>query len=307
MFCNRFFSRKFESTWSILIKNIKEESKEEENLFKNTINESKETYLFKIFKEIGNHLFKQNDYESAKDLYCIALILIPFNQNLERSLNFSNMAQCLIFLDYKPKSLIECINALKLQLKHDKSWYRKIFVSKKFKDYEAEPQASTWGNIGLATQLSSKFGNYEAEPTADSWEIIKAVITPKKERRVIAWPFVIRVGIAASIALLLGFGWLLYNNTENSLAEINTEKSQSVNSQELNKVNGQDLAKNKLSKISKGNAENEIGNSKVDVPKPTIIEQSNDLSGIASNGRIKKNQDLTVKILEKTSFENKVA
>ena len=137
MFCNRFFSRKFESTWSILIKNIKEESKEEENLFKNTINESKETYLFKIFKEIGNHLFKQNDYESAKDLYCIALILIPFNQNLERSLNFSNMAQCLIFLDYKPKSLIECINALKLQLKHDKSWYRKIFVSKKFKDYIA--------------------------------------------------------------------------------------------------------------------------------------------------------------------------
>ena len=84
MFCNRFFSRKFESTWSILIKNIKEESKEEENLFKNTINESKETYLFKIFKEIGNHLFKQNDYESAKDLYCIALILIHFNQNLER-------------------------------------------------------------------------------------------------------------------------------------------------------------------------------------------------------------------------------
>ena len=182
-----------------------------------------------------------------------------------------------------------------------------IALSEKFKDYEAEPQASTWGNIGLATQLSSKFGNYEAEPTADSWEIIKAVITPKKERRVIAWPFVIRVGIAASIALLLGFGWLLYNNTENSLAEINTEKFQSVNSQVLNKVNGQDLAKNKLSKISKGNVENEIGNSKVDVPKLTIIEQSNDLSGIASNGRIKKNQDLTVKILEKTSFENKVA
>ncbi len=96
-----------------------------------------------------------------------------------------------------------------------------IALSEKFKDYEAEPQASTWGNIGLATQLSSKFGNYEAEPTADSWEIIKAVITPKKERRVIALPFVIRVGIASSIALLLGFGWLLYNNTENSLAEIN--------------------------------------------------------------------------------------
>jgi hypothetical protein len=183
-----------------------------------------------------------------------------------------------------------------------------IALSEKFKDYEAEPQALTWGNIGLATHLSSKFGTYEVKPTADSWEIIKAAIKPEKERRVIAWPFIFRVGIAASIALLLGFGWLLYNNnTENSLTEINTEKFQSVNSQELNKVNGQDLAKNKLIKISKGNVENEIGNSKVDVPKLTIIEQSNDLSGIASNGRIKKNQDLTVKILEKTSFENKVA
>jgi len=50
MFCNRFFSRKFESAWSILIKNIKEEGKEEENLFKNTLIESKETYLFKSFK-----------------------------------------------------------------------------------------------------------------------------------------------------------------------------------------------------------------------------------------------------------------
>lgn len=212
-------------------------------------------------------------------------------------------------------------------------------LSKKFNNHEAEPQEDTWGKIQLATQLtakfrdyeaaptadswdkikatlpineliilSEKFKDYEAEPTADSWAIIKAAITPEKERRVIAWPFVFRVGIAASIALLLGFGWLLYNNnTENSLAEINNIKSQSANSQELNRGKVQDLAKNKLNKIGKGNAENEIGNSKVDVPKPTIIEQSNDLSGIASNGRIKKNQDLTVKILEKTSFENKVA
>lgn len=182
-----------------------------------------------------------------------------------------------------------------------------IALSEKFKDYEAEPQSSTWGNIQLATQLSSKFGNYEAEPTADSWEIIKAAITPKKERRVIAWPFAFRVGIAASIALLLGFGWLLYNNnTENSLAEINNKKSQSANSQELNRGKIQNLAKNKLNKIGEANTENEIDNSKVDVPKPTIVEQSDALSGIASNDRIKKNQGLTIKNLEKGSTENQV-
>ena len=91
--------------------------------------------LFKNLKEIGNFLFKQNKYKSAIDMYTIALILVPFNRALDRSLNFSNRAQCLIFLDNKIKSLMECISALKLQPKHDKSWYRKILVSKRFKDY----------------------------------------------------------------------------------------------------------------------------------------------------------------------------
>lgn len=63
------------------------------------------------------------------------MILIPIDKIVERSLNFSNRAQCLIFLDYKSRSLTECIGALKLQLKHNKSWYRKIFVRKRIKDY----------------------------------------------------------------------------------------------------------------------------------------------------------------------------
>ena len=91
--------------------------------------------LFKNLKEIGNLLFKQNEYKLAKEMYTIALILAPFDKTLERSLNLSNRAQCLIFLDFKIESLIECISALKLQPKHDKSWYRKILVSKRFKDY----------------------------------------------------------------------------------------------------------------------------------------------------------------------------
>lgn len=91
--------------------------------------------LFKNLKEIGNFLFKQNKYKFAIDMYTIALILVPFDKVLDRSLNFSNRAQCLIFLDNKIKSLMECIGALKLHSKHDKSWYRKILVSKRFKDY----------------------------------------------------------------------------------------------------------------------------------------------------------------------------
>ena len=206
------------------------------------------------------------------------------------------------FSDYEAAPKADSWDKIKATLPINES----IALSEKFKDYEAEPQASTWGNIQLATQLSSKFGTFEAEPKADSWAIIKAAITLEKERRVISWPFAFRVGIAASIALLLGFGWLLYNNnTENDLAEINNKKSQSANIQEFYK--GKDLAKNKLNKISRGNTENEISNSKVDSPNSTIFEQSNDLSGIASNGRIKKNQGLASKNLENTSFETKVA
>ncbi len=183
-----------------------------------------------------------------------------------------------------------------------------VSLSEKFKDYEAEPQASTWENIQLATQLSSKFSNYEAEPTADSWEIIKAAITPEKERRVIAWSFAFRVGIAASIALLLGFGWLLYNNNqENGLAEINNKKPQSVNNQEFNKGKSQNLALNKPKETEKSNTGKEADNDKVDVSKPTIVEQSNNLSGITSNGRTKKNQASTIKNLEKVSTENQIA
>lgn len=181
-----------------------------------------------------------------------------------------------------------------------------VSLSEKFKNYEAEPQASTWENIQLATQLSSKFSNYEAEPTADSWEIIKAAITQEKERRVIAWPFAFRVGIAASIALLLGFGWLLYNNKQkNGLAEISNKKSQSANSQEFNNGKNQGLATNKSSE--KENIEKEIDRNKFDALKPTIIEQSNNLSGIASNGRTKKNKGSTIKNVGKVSTDNQVA
>ncbi len=183
-----------------------------------------------------------------------------------------------------------------------------ISLSEKFKDYEAEPQASTWENITLTTQLSSKFSNYEAEPTADSWEIIKAAITPEKERRVIAWPFAFRVGIAASIALLLGFGWLFYTNSkEKDLAEINNKKFQYTNNKGSNKDKSQGLAKNEPAKTAKISTEKEAGNNKADVSEPTIVEQSNDLSGVASNGRIKHRKSSTIKNLEKSSIENQVA
>ncbi len=181
-----------------------------------------------------------------------------------------------------------------------------VSLSEQFKDYEAKPQASTWENIQLATQLSSKFSDYEAEPSADSWEIIKAAITPEKERRIVAWPFAFRVGIAASIALLLGFGWLLYNNNkESGLATKNSKSVPSVNNQELDKEKNQDLATNKPTEKNK--TDKKAGNTKIDVSKLTIIEQSNDLSGIASNGKTKTKKGVNIKNLDKSSTENQVA
>jgi len=133
-FQNLFFPNRSCLTWINLVKKFYDSIKYGKKFIKTgTMNE--EFFVSKNFKEIANHLFKQNKYELAKNLYTISLILIPKNRILERSLNFSNRAQCLIFLDYKHFSPVECISALKLQTRHDKSWYRKIFASKRFKDY----------------------------------------------------------------------------------------------------------------------------------------------------------------------------
>ncbi|MFN3489961.1 MAG: hypothetical protein ACK4YV_12550, partial [Emticicia sp.] len=207
------------------------------------------------------------------------------------------------FNDYEAEPTADSWEKIKAALPIDES----VSLSEKFKNYEAEPQAATWENIQLAVQLSSKFSNYETEPTADSWEIIKAAITPEKERRVIAWPFAFRVGIAASIALLLGFGWLIYNNNkESGLAATNNKKSQSVGNKVLTNKKSQDFAINKPTEIEKRNTDKGITD-KVGASKPTVIEQSNDLSGIASNGKTKNNKDSNIKNVDKSSAENQVA
>ncbi|MFY7908210.1 MAG: hypothetical protein ACOVO2_01595 [Emticicia sp.] len=240
---------------------------------------------------------KFSDYEAepTADSWEKIKAALPINESFSLSEKFK---------DYEVEPTADSWEKIRAAMPADEP----VSLSEKFKDYEAEPQASTWENIQLVTQLSSKFSNYEAEPTADSWEIIKAAITPEKERRVIAWPFAFRVGIAASIALLLGFGWLVYNNNqENDLAEINNKKTQSANSQGVIEDKSQGLATNKPAETGKSNTEKETNNNKVDAPKSSIIEQSNDLSGIASNGKTKNSKGSTIKSLEKASPENQVA
>ena len=145
------------SKWFYLSENLKEAIKHKKKFHKTILEEGRKSFLFKNFKDIGNHLFKQNNYSSAKDLYSISLVLIPTNRKIDRSLNFSNRAQCLIFLDQKLQSLIDCTSALKLQFKHDKSWYRKIFVIKRFKDH-----LSCLKIISIVHSLSVKFSRNHA-------------------------------------------------------------------------------------------------------------------------------------------------
>lgn len=239
--------------------------------------------------------FSEYEAEPTADLWDKIKAALPINESISLSEKFK---------DYEVEPTADSWDKIRAATPASEP----VSLSEKFKNYEAKPQASTWENIQLSTQLSSKFSNYEAEPTADSWEIIKAAITPEKERRVIAWPFAFRVGIAASIALLLGFGWLIYgNNKESGLAEINNKKTQSANNQDLDKGKNPNLASNKPVEIGKSSTKKEIGNDKADVSKSTIIEQSNDLSGIASNGKTKKNQGSSIKNIDEASTENQVA
>jgi len=234
---------------------------------------------------------KFSDYEAkpTADSWDKIKAALPINESIPLSEKFK---------DYEVEPMADSWEKIRAAMPASEP----VSLSDKFKDYEAEPQASTWENIQLATQLSSKFSSYEAEPTADSWEIIKAAITPEKERRVIAWPFAFRVGIAASIALLLGFGWLLYStNQKEGLAFTNDKNNSQI-------LSGKDvLATNKSSETNRNATDKGVGNSKVESSKPTIAEQTNDLSGIASNGKTKKRKGSSINDLEKAFTDNQVA
>ncbi len=238
---------------------------------------------------------KFSDYEAkpTADSWDKIKAALPINESIPLSEKFK---------DYEVEPMADSWEKIRAAMPASEP----VSLSDKFKDYEAEPQASTWENIQLATQLSSKFSSYEAEPTADSWEIIKAAITPEKERRVIAWPFAFRVGIAASIALLLGFGWLLYStNQKEGLAFTNDKNSKPTNSQILG---GKDvLATDKSSETNRNATDKGVSNSKVESSKPTIAEQTNDLSGIASKGKTKKRKGSSINDLEKAFTDNQVA
>lgn len=105
----------------------------------------------------------------------------------------------------------------------DESWEKiqlATQLSEKFSNYEAEPQDESWAKIQLATQLTEKFRRYEAEPQAESWKIIKTAIQPEKRRRLVILPIFYRAGIAASIALLLGFGWFLSRSKQEGSTDL---------------------------------------------------------------------------------------
>ena len=102
------YSKHDNPVWTDLIKNLKEKIRLEKKTLKFTKKEKIIYFFFRNFKEIGNYLFKQAEYENAKYLYTISLSIIPDDKILERSLNFSNRAQCSIFLGDKIQSLVDC-------------------------------------------------------------------------------------------------------------------------------------------------------------------------------------------------------
>jgi hypothetical protein len=192
----------------------------------------------------------------------------------------------------------------------DESWEKILLttqLSEKFRNYEAEPQDDSWSKILLTTQLSEKFRNYEAEPKAESWKVIKAAIGSKKDRRLVILPLFYRAGIAASIALLLGFGWLLSRSTQDDAANISfNENPQKTDNQQSNASSGIDKSKNKVQ-----------GNASVNNNVEERFPNNNAVENLANNGLVEKRNPVPNKIkgrndnlddaLKKESFaQNKV-
>lgn len=167
----------------------------------------------------------------------------------------------------------------------DESWEKILLttqLSEKFRNYEAEPQDESWAKIQLATQLTEKFRQYEVEPQAESWKIIKAAIQPKKERRFFILPIFYRAGIAASIALLLGFGWLLSRNQQDYAVDIALNKNvQKVDSVQSNASNGVGKSKNKAQ-----------GNTSVNNIVEENLQNNNTTENVANNNLVEKRKPI---------------
>lgn len=173
-------------------------------------------------------------------------------------------------------------------------------LSEKFRGYEAEPQDESWAKIQLATNLTEKFRHYEAEPQAESWKIIKAAIQPEKKRRLVILPIFYRAGIAASIALILGFAWFLNKTKQEDLNAValnkNTKKQANVSVKETNQSQEKTSVNNHLDEsLSKNNAlENPINNNLAGKRKPIPIQVKG------------RNQNIDEILKKETFAQNKV-
>lgn len=177
----------------------------------------------------------------------------------------------------------------------DDSWSKIQLVtqlSEKFNNYEVEPQDESWAKIQLATQLTEKFRQYEVEPQTESWKIIKAAIQPERKRRFVILPIFYRAGIAASIALLLGFGWLLSRSKQDDSTNIALNKKaqgkskilensvdKSTNQSQENLLTNNNLDENLPNKSS---AQNLANNELVEKRKPVLNRAKGQIENIDS-------------------------
>ncbi|MCU0324318.1 MAG: hypothetical protein MUF45_03565 [Spirosomaceae bacterium] len=185
---------------------------------------------------------------------------------------------------------------------HDNSWDNinanvedsalKGILAETFSDFEAQPDENSWDFIQakldkdtpLKTELSSIFADFEAQPTAESWITIKANIQKEDNDRGIIIPLFYRVGIAASIALLLGFFLWNFNKTSNN---------QTVISQSNKIIKESNSKPNIDSKISNSNKNSSI-------TKNTF---QNRQSEFASN-RTKTKQNIQINPINKIPIDN---
>jgi hypothetical protein len=86
-------------------------------------------------KIFANNLFLGKQLGTALLFYILSLSIAKLQKNKNRILCFSNRAQCWILLKKELNSIVDCSIANKLSLYHQKTWYRKIFVVNKKKDY----------------------------------------------------------------------------------------------------------------------------------------------------------------------------
>ena len=147
---------------------------------------------------------------------------------------------------------------------------------------EFEPKANLWNQIEHALDfedlLQEKITQLpDYEPINEMWaNVLERISAEKKAQKVVVFPVFIRWVAAASVLLILGFGWYAYRSSEKIIISYSVEKQNSIKPE--NTQNTSNIEADAEAFIEQQCAEVEVA-----CMKPEVKELRQELAQLSTN------------------------